>query len=87
MKQHLSHGQTVEEAFESLTAKQRGDKALGKVLERPSGQRAATFVESYEGSTNGEWLAVPVAYVESRDYKKEKGIAKQRAQVFLFFTT
>lgn len=80
----LGVGSSVEEAFTDAVPTKSQGKGVVKTLERPSRSTSAAVADGLEGSTDGGWIAIPTSYIESRDHKKENGLAGKRGQVFRF---
>lgn len=74
-------GSTVEEA-----AKDAGLGEDVKIIElkRPPRTRAAAALAAAEKDENGAALAMHGAYIEGRDLKAERGVAKSRGKVWGF---
>lgn len=85
MRTLIGHGENVEAAFEATVRPQDRGNGLKKTVDRPSRLRAEQVAERFEDSTEGGWYACESSYPERREYKAERGIAKKRARVFVFF--
>lgn len=87
MQRLYGMGTTVELAFNDAVPKRIRGEGITNMLDRPRRLRASDVADEFTGSSEGGWIAVPAAYIESHDHKVAIERAGKRGTVWLFFRT